>query len=611
MPETHIAILSALLVFFTLLALDVVLSRRRNARRESRGMLVQVAFFGLILGWALPRAVSEYGLAAGYGALTLTAVAITMTLFAKRLWILARRYDTRSQRVLVEKYYQDHGLAGLISVLNGWLWITIGAVLLHLIGSASSQLTGLGIFGFYIGIGVIVLSVMGWRYIRKADVRTFGDLIFFYVYLLGAVGLGYGVLDALGGFAGLGQWIEGYVSGPPEFPRTNGRGGGDFPVFLAIPGVYQDVLNVTGDFVQGGPWTGLMMLTATLCLVGLFLSQLWFGQVSAEPHTRGFASDHVVRVALLGAGIASVFGVASGLGIISGNGFGLFAGIVDGGSIQLGIIARAGTALFGLVIVSALIAVLLDAAEETGTSRNGKTPGSAIRRISGTGIAALLAFSPLIQLIDFATFAMALAAQLLFIVAGMCWLPWFTRRGVYAGLIGGIVAVLLTDFTGPVLQRVVLAEPLWGVSPLTMHAAGWGLLCNGLVCVVVSAATQSGPARAHRAGFHDCLQNHAPTTDEARGLIPVAWIFTISWVLFALGPGAVIGNSIFGAPDHGSQGWNFSIPSIWAWQIFMWAMGVALVWLLATRLGLSRPVEGTVKPISDDEKITTSSQEPG
>ena len=50
----------------------------------------------------------------------------------------------------------------------------------------------------------------------------------------------------------------------------------------------------------------------------------------------------------------------------------------------------------------------------------------------------------------------------------------------------------------------------------------------------------------HKMKFHNFLKEYAGLPDEKRNLIPIAWIITLLWFFFGIGPGAVIGNWIFG-----------------------------------------------------------------
>ena len=99
--------------------------------------------------------------------------------------------------------------------------------------------------------------------------------------------------------------------------------------------------------------------------------------------------------------------------------------------------------------------------------------------------------------------------------------------------------------------------------------------------------------------FHSFLREHASLPEEKRSLVPIAWIITLAWFFFGIGPGAVIGNWIFGDPNMPSE-WIFGIPSIWAWQILFWAIGVYMMWMLAYRMELSTPPKTAVQPITED-----------
>ena len=61
----------------------------------------------------------------------------------------------------------------------------------------------------------------------------------------------------------------------------------------------------------------------------------------------------------------------------------------------------------------------------------------------------------------------------------------------------------------------------------------------------------------------------------------------------------MIGNTLFGDPNDPSS-WLFGMPSIWTWQIVMWAAGVVLMWFLAYHLGLSTAPDGPVWPLAED-----------
>jgi hypothetical protein len=205
--------------------------------------------------------------------------------------------------------------------------------------------------------------------------------------------------------------------------------------------------------------------------------------------------------------------------------------------------------------------------------------------------------------------AVAFGFQMWVPLAAVCYVPWITRQGATWGLAAGLLAVSFTDSFGLALLDAIGLQP-WGRWPLTIHSAGWGILLNIVVCVIVSAMTQSDQAQAHRMKYHNFLREHASLPQAKRHLIPVAWVVTLAWFFFGIGPGAVIGNDIFGAPDAGREGWTFGIPSIWAWQILFWLLGVAMMWFLAYKMELSSVPQAEVEALVEDIG-DTSLEKPG
>jgi len=132
-----------------------------------------------------------------------------------------------------------------------------------------------------------------------------------------------------------------------------------------------------------------------------------------------------------------------------------------------------------------------------------------------------------------------------------------------------------------------------------MHSAFWGMFFQLLVCLPISAMTQNSRDRAHRQKYHDFLADHAALPASKQSLKPAAWIITIAWLFFGIGPGAVIGNDIFGSPNDIST-WTFGIPSIWAWQIIFWLLGTGMMWFLAYKMEMSTLPKKSVSALVDD-----------
>jgi hypothetical protein len=200
--------------------------------------------------------------------------------------------------------------------------------------------------------------------------------------------------------------------------------------------------------------------------------------------------------------------------------------------------------------------------------------------------------------------AVAFGFQMWPALIAVCYVPWFTRPGITIGLFLGIIAVILTETIGQQITGFFGITLPWGRWPLTMHSAFWGILFNLGAAVIISAVTQNSDATAHRMKFHNFLGEHASVVASKKGLIPVAWIITLLWFFFAIGPGAVIGNWVFGNPNDATT-WMFGMPSIWAWQLVFWALGVFMMWFLAYHMNMStvpdREVEALVEDIGDLE----------
>ena len=213
------------------------------------------------------------------------------------------------------------------------------------------------------------------------------------------------------------------------------------------------------------------------------------------------------------------------------------------------------------------------------------------------GLALSLATYDQETLIQLGALALPIAFQLWPTLLGATWFPWITRQGALYGLGAGILAVILTESIGQTLTGGTLP---WGRWPWTIHSAGWGIFFNLLICVIASAMSQDDRTRAHRQKYHDFLHAHAAPMAGRRGVKAFAWILIVIWLFFGAGPGGVIGNYLFGAPDAGYDNWDFAMPSLWAWRILWWGLGVVLIWFLAYGLEMSTAPKRPVVPLSED-----------
>jgi hypothetical protein len=191
--------------------------------------------------------------------------------------------------------------------------------------------------------------------------------------------------------------------------------------------------------------------------------------------------------------------------------------------------------------------------------------------------------------------AVAYGFQMWPALIGICYWPMLNRKGITFGLIAGIIAVTCTETIGTNWFGITA----WGRWPWTIHSAGWGIIFNMSIAVVVSALTQNPETLAHRQKFHAFLKEHAGLPEAKKRLVPFAIGGVLVWFFFAQGPGAVVGNWIFGNPTDSST-WLFGMPSIWTWQIIWWALGVVMMWFLAYKMEMSTIPSKEVQSLVDE-----------
>ena len=84
--------------------------------------------------------------------------------------------------------------------------------------------------------------------------------------------------------------------------------------------------------------------------------------------------------------------------------------------------------------------------------------------------------------------------------------------------------------------------------PLTIHSSAWGLFFNIIGAIVISFITQEIKETKIRKRIHEFIDEHKNYSLTRRSLKPSAWIILGGMVIFAFGPGLMIGNELFGKP---------------------------------------------------------------
>ncbi len=609
-------------------------------RRLSIWVFILAATATSFSGWTFmghPGLVYRDGFQYAYASFYTITIPFTGVMFLKRQWMLGKRFGYVTPGEMLSDYFRGDAIRILVVLVALLFSIPYLGLQLRASGFLFNVLTD---DLFSIDVGMWVLSAVVFIYVASGGLRAvaYVDTLQCILLALGIIITGIIALDAAGGWTALNQGFAGLAaSDVGKWGTTGGYGGGDYNAYFAIPGVIQFTAGLGKETPVGGPWTGIMVLTYMFALMGIQSApafSMWsFGNQSPKP----FAPQQVWASSFCIGLILFFFTAFQGMGAhllganqaVTDAGLALSTVIPDlSNNEQAGLvphyfnlIAEAAPWLVGLLAVCALAAMQSTGAAYMSTAGAMLTRDLYKRYLNPTAshvtqklfgrlgvlvivLAALVvATTSADALVLLGGLAVAFGFQMWPSLAAICWFPWITRQGATLGLAAGLLGVIFTETFGATIAGWVGIDLPWGRWPWTIHSAGWGIILNLAVCIPVSAMTQNQNDHAHRMTYHNFLREHASLPESKRGLIPIAWIVTLAWLFFGIGPGAVFGNWVFGAPDAGVDGWTFGIPSIWAWQILFWLLGVGMMWLLAYKMEMStvpdREVEALVEDIGD------------
>ncbi|GBE44551.1 MAG TPA: sodium:solute symporter family protein [Rhizobiales bacterium] len=587
-------------------------------------------------GWTFmghPGLIYRDGFQYAYASFYAITIPFTGVMFLKRQWMLGKRFGFVTPGEMLSEYFRGDAIRILVVVVALCFSVPYLGLQLRASGFLFNVLTS-GLLS--VDVGMWLLSAIVFIYVASGGLRAvaYVDTLQCILLAFGIIVIGMIALNSVGGFAKLNEGIAALAQ--IDTKRTPDG----YSHYIAIPGVIQFVS--AGPKAVGGAWTGMMILTYMFALMGIHSAPaftMWaFSNKSPEP----FAPQQVWASAFGIGLILFTFTAFQGLGghMLGGNlafaekfpeltnnvmgaglgGVDLMKSAGKQGMLVPQLIHLMGETapwLVGLLAVCALAAM-----QSTGAAYMSTAGGMLTRDILkhfiipdashatqkfwgrvGVGVivlaALVVATTSKDALVLLGGLAVAFGFQMWPSLMSVCYFPWFTRQGITVGLFFGIIAVMATETIGQQFFGITA----WGRWPLTMHSAFWGILFNLGAAIAISAVTQNADDMKHKMKFHNFLKEHAGLSAEKRKLIPTAWIITLVWFFFGIGPGAVIGNTIFGDPNGGVEAWTFGMPSIWAWQILWWALGVFMMWFLAYKMEMStvprKEVEALVEDIGD------------
>ncbi len=600
-------------------------------RKISLWVFVLAATATSFSGWTFmghPGLLYRDGFQYAYASFYAITIPFTGVMFLKRQWILGKRFGFVTPGEMLATYFRGDAIR-LLTVLVALVFsIPYLGLQLRASGFLFNVLTD-GMLS--VDVGMWLLATVVFIYVASGGLRAvaYVDTVQCILLAFGIVTIGIITLYYVGGFTRLNEGIAALAS--IDTKRTPDG----FSHYIAIPGVIQWVS--TGPKAVGGAWTGIMILTYMFALMGIHSSPAFSMWAFSNSSPKPFAPQQV-WASSFGIGlILFVFTAFQGLGAhmlgadlkfaaafpdLTNNVMGAGLGGIDlmksagkqGMLVPqlIDLMQVAAPWLVGLLAVSALAAM-----QSTGAAYMSTAGGMLMRdllkryvmpnashgqqkfwgRIGVLVIvlaALVVATTSKDALVLLGGLAVAFGFQMWPPLMAVTYFPWFTRQGIVWGLAAGIIVVAATETIG---QQLGITA--WGRWPLTIHSAGWGILFNLSIAIVVSAMTQNDDDLKHRMTFHNFLRQHAGVPAAKRGLVPAAWIIVLVWFFFGIGPGAVIGNTIFGNPNDAAT-WVFGMPSIWAWQLLWWALGVFMMWFLAYKMEFSTVPEEEVVALQED-----------
>ncbi len=560
---------------------------------------VVLAGFGLTDHLGL---VDRYGLQASHVGVGIIIASLAVILVLKRLWLGVRITGLASVGLAIGWYYQSTTVRLFIAGLAALFALPFSAHVLS-------------------GAGAIIDTATDGAIPRQAAIWTLTLTIFLPAVIGGwrAVVLVAGMQSAMVVVAivtvvlfGEGMFADG------GFLRTS------IPVadsILAehIPGVVQYAAGIGKAVPAGGIFTTVGVASATLALVGFVLSPafLYLGMTTRPGHA--FAVMHVWLMAGL-VGAVLVLAVPFLATRIDGDlvAFATMLARVD--------VLAGATAVFGLVVATQLTVAFFVTGGTLQIARDllfrdvlPELHPRAERfatRIALAGafisVALLAAFSPLTSA-NLASVALPLSVQVAPALLGFAFVPWISRAAVLAGMILGGLVVIFTEPPGLVLFEGLFVDLPWGRWPLTVHSAAWGLMCNVVAVLLVSIFTRRGTERDVRDRLHDEFRASWPVRFGGPASRTAAWSLVLLWSFFALGPGAILGNTFFIEPVFADEAAALGLPSLWVWQILFWMIGVPLVWWLAYPARLGTTTQGGLRTLvlNEDQPAFPGEKAPG
>ena len=528
-------------------------------------------------GWTFighPGAIWAAGLVYAFCSFYVVFIPLTGMFFAKRNWLLSKRYGFITPGDMYAYYYNSEAIR----------WLTVlTAVLYSVFYSAVQLLASAALFNVVCGVpftvGGLFMAFIVWFYVCAGGMKasTWVGVIQFILMISGIIILGAYVLVQFGGFSG-------FIS---QINLIDTK-------LMEIPGLIH--------FELGRKWTAIYLLTYMFALMGIQSSPaftMWnFGISSPKPLAwqQAYMTTFVVGFSLF------FFAAFQGLGakILQIQGVEGFANLTKDTAVVPLLMAKfLPPAMLGIVFMGAISAIHSTAAPYVGTGgsillrdvywryiRKKKASDAEqiwVNRLLGTVIIALALYVGLTSkamLVILGAFATSFGVLMYILSLGVLWGWRFPAIGAVIGLIVGMVTVIIT----------------YNYKILTIHPAAWGVglglivayLCRG---IGVKDDAETIERQAELRAWLDDVDAPSETGKKWRKAGKIALPL---WALMAVGPGALLSNKAFAF-----AGFNH----VWSWQIAWWIVSIVLMWALCFKAEYSTTSETQIQRADTESNI--------
>lgn len=526
-------------------------------------------------GWTFvghPGLIWKAGLVYAFASFYVLTIPITGAFFAKRNWLMGKRYGFITPGDMFSYYYNAEALR----------WLTVITAVMYSIFYCGLQLIAAAKLFYWVAgvpetIGLWFMAAIVWFYVVTGGLKasTWVGVLQFILLVGGIILLGiFTITNPLfGGFSGFSASVHQLDSNLLEVPKL---------IHIGV----------------GGGWTAMMILTYMFALMGIQSSPaftLWnFGLKSPKPLAwqQVFMSTFLVGLTLF------FFSAFQGMGAKVLELAGELAPKVDGDVIPMLMMKFLPGWALGLVFMGAIAAIHSTAAPYIGTGgtilqrdvwwRYVRSQGGSNKEQIWTNriFATILTLASVIvsltatdAIVMIGGFATAFGTIMYLLLLGVHWGFKFPRIGAILGMVAAIVACLLTYY-------------VWRY-PLSMHTAFWGIaaglavayLCRGL------GFKDDEETIARQLEVRTWLNSIDGPSESGKKWRSAMKIVVPIWYFMAIGPGVLMGNNSFSFPGF---------TPLWSWQILWWILGIVMMWGLCFKAEMSTTSEEQLRRADEE-----------